>query len=208
MPHALLRAYRVVWSVVTAAVYLFGVACSVWLLGTGRGADAGGRHRRSRRRDVLAGGARAGARAAPVRWSTLLRVLLGAAGFSLGLVGLGQLAGGAASALLLLVLASPDMPPSSARLLPTHRTPRHASDATSARPPSSSARPGGPASRRSAVAGDPERMAVLSGLRRDYLDELERRDPDGFDLWLALHAHPGEDPRPHLSLGGGTGPVG
>jgi hypothetical protein len=52
-------------------------------------------------------------------------------------------------------------------------------------------------------ATDPHRLGTLAGLRRSYLDEMERRDPEGFEVWLALHARAGDDPRPHLPLEGG-----
>ena len=196
---------------VTAVLYLLGVACSLWLLGPAAvlmlagvtGAAAAGTY-------WLLVHAPEGA-TVPVRWGTMLRILFGAAGFSLALVGLGQLAGGIGSVVLMvLVFASPDVPAFVRRLL----GPRGGAGRDCRTPPVGSLTTEQLCSAWQASfeavsgSGDAERMTALSGLRRDYLDELERRDPGGFDLWMALHAHPGDDPRPHLSLEGGPGPVG
>jgi hypothetical protein len=210
MSPSLVRLYRVVWSVATAALYLLGVVSSVWLLGPAAVLMLAS----------VTGGAAAGTYwlivhspervSTPVRWSTMLRVLLGTAGLSLALMGLGQLAGGIGiGALVLVMLASPDMPALVRALLRAHGSAEQALR----QPPVGSLTTEQLCSAWRAsfeavsVSGDPARMALLSQLRRDYLDELERRDPDGFDLWMALYAHPGDDPRPHLSLEGGSGPT-
>jgi hypothetical protein len=205
MPLALRRVYRVVWSIAMAGVYLLGVACSLWLLGPAAvlmlagvtGSAAGGTYWL-----LVHSPERV---STPVRWGTLLRVVFGTAGFSLALVGLGQLAGGVGAVLLMiLVFLSPDVPAFVRKLL----GPRGgAAYGTRTQPVASLTTEQLCSAWRASfeavsVSGDPERMAALSGLRRGYLDELERRDPGGFDLWMALHAHPGDDPRPHLSLGG------
>lgn len=209
MPHSLLRLYRVVWSAAMTVALLLGVASTVWLLGPGVALLLTG----------VTGGTAAGTYwlavhapehvSIPIRWRTLLGVVFGTVGFSLSLVGLGQLVGGSGVAVLgLLVLASPDLPALVRRVLRAPGGPQFGSRPLPVRALTTEQLCS--AWRASfeavSVSADPERMAVLAQLRRDYLDELERRDPGGFDLWMALHAHPGDDPRPHLSLEGGSGP--
>lgn len=46
-----------------------------------------------------------------------------------------------------------------------------------------------------------ERRAQLVALRRQYLDELERRDPVGFGHWLQAGACAASDPSTYL-IGG------
>ncbi|MEO7351521.1 MAG: hypothetical protein ABIW17_06455 [Marmoricola sp.] len=208
MTHTLLRLYRPVWSVAAGTLCLFGTALSWWILSPSAVLMLGG----------VTGGAAAGTywlltherEGSPVstRWSTLLKVPLVAAGISLGLVGLGQLAGGSGAAVLAMVLlASPDLPGLVRALMHPQTTP----DAQLLPRPVGSltteqlCRAWSASFEALNVEADPARMWVLSGLRRSYLDELQRRDPGGFDLWMALHAHPGEDPRPHLSLERGPG---
>jgi hypothetical protein len=48
---------------------------------------------------------------------------------------------------------------------------------------------------------EPARQRVVR-LRRDYLDELERRDSDGFARWLGSGARAGGDPQRYLAAGG------
>jgi len=48
---------------------------------------------------------------------------------------------------------------------------------------------------------DPARQAVVR-LRREYLDELERRDREGFARWLGSGARAGSDPQRYLAAGG------
>lgn len=43
-------------------------------------------------------------------------------------------------------------------------------------------------------AGDPVQQAQLVAVRQGYLDELERRDPPGFDRWLEVSADSTSDP--------------
>jgi hypothetical protein len=140
---------------------------------------------------------------APVRWPILSRSLVGATGVSLGMIGLGMLTGPSSQVLLaLLLVAGPD---TRRRLQQLFRP--------SESPPLSPLLPvvglltteqlcTSWSASFDAVQGttDPRRLGVLAGLRRDYLDEMERRDPEGFEAWLALHARAGDDPRPHLSL--------
>lgn len=44
----------------------------------------------------------------------------------------------------------------------------------------------------------PENVGVCAELRKSYLDELERRSPDGFARWLASGARTGGDPGRYL----------
>ena len=48
---------------------------------------------------------------------------------------------------------------------------------------------------------DPTRQRVV-WLRREYLDELERRDREGFARWLGSGARAGSDPQRYLAAGG------
>lgn len=45
----------------------------------------------------------------------------------------------------------------------------------------------------------PDRVAVID-TRRWLLDELERRDPDGFGRWMATEPRAGSDPRRYLTV--------
>lgn len=49
------------------------------------------------------------------------------------------------------------------------------------------------------AARSPEERARLAATRRHYLDELERRDPEGVRRWLELGADADGDPRRFLS---------
>lgn len=46
---------------------------------------------------------------------------------------------------------------------------------------------------------DSEARTLLSTVRRRYLDELERRDPDGFERWMAAGARAASDPTRYIS---------
>jgi len=50
------------------------------------------------------------------------------------------------------------------------------------------------------VASDTARQAQLISRRQQYLDELERRHPNGFARWLASGARPAGDPSRFLQL--------
>lgn len=49
-----------------------------------------------------------------------------------------------------------------------------------------------------AGAADPLTLAACAELRRSYLDELERRDPEGFARWIGSGARAGGDPGRYL----------
>jgi hypothetical protein len=51
------------------------------------------------------------------------------------------------------------------------------------------------------VTRDATARRCLVQRRQDYLDEIERRDPDGFRRWLDSGARPGGDPEPYLTAG-------
>ncbi len=46
--------------------------------------------------------------------------------------------------------------------------------------------------------GDTAQQALMVSRRQQYLDELERRHPDGVAQWLLSGAHPGSDPAPYI----------
>lgn len=46
---------------------------------------------------------------------------------------------------------------------------------------------------------DPTTAGRVSLLRATYLDELQRRDPDGFDAWMSSGARAASNPAPFLS---------
>lgn len=48
------------------------------------------------------------------------------------------------------------------------------------------------------ASSDLTKQAELVTARQNYLDELERRDPPGFQCWLADGARPDSDPGPYL----------
>ncbi len=48
---------------------------------------------------------------------------------------------------------------------------------------------------------DPVRLAEVAALRRAYLDELDRRDPDGFRRWLEDGARAAGDPARYIGAG-------
>jgi hypothetical protein len=48
------------------------------------------------------------------------------------------------------------------------------------------------------AAGDTAQQALLVSRRQQYLDELERRHPDGVAQWLLAGAGPASDPAPYI----------
>lgn len=48
-------------------------------------------------------------------------------------------------------------------------------------------------------AGSPADLSLVAARRAGYLDEIQRRDPDGFQRWMASGARAGSDPRRFLS---------
>lgn len=200
------RWYSAVWRVATSALCLLGGSAAWWLLEPSQTLFVVG----------VSAAAAAGAywllvhapHTSPtsIRWPVLGRSLVGAIGVSLGMIGLHMLAGPSGPVLLaLLLLAGPNTRRLLLQLFHPPKGPDHSLPLPAVGTLTTDQLCRFWSASFDAVKGatDPRRLGVLAGLRRDYLDEMERRDPEGFEVWLALHARAGDDPRPHLPLEGG-----